>query len=398
MGDAGFIDYSNPEAVSWVQQKFYNLFEQGIAVIKVDFGEGAPPDAVYHSVPGSAMHNLYPLLYNKAIFEATETFWGKDQAMVWARSAWAGSQRYPVHWSGDGVARTEDMACVLRSALNFGLSGFPFYSHDIGGFSGLPSPELYVRWAQFGLFSSHARAHGTPPREPWAYGETAEAIFRRYDELRYRLLPYIYSEAVECGRTSLPMVRAQVVDFQADPTSHTIDDAFLFGRHLLIAPVLDDYDRRQVYLPPGQWIDYWTKSVYHGSRWVTVDAPLAVLPIFVKAGAIIPHGPVIQYVDAQPCSPLTLEIYQPLDEGLYVIHDQSHPDVVVSYRRRGSTFIVTAEGAPDKVELVVFGIEVSGVTVNDVTVEWDERDDGGVQVNFIRAGQVSFQLAADTTQ
>jgi alpha-D-xyloside xylohydrolase len=266
MADAGFIDYSNPAAVAWIQDKFRALFRQGAACIKADFGEGAPPDAVYHGVPRESMHNLYPLLYNQAVFAVTEEFWGEGQGIIWGRSAWAGSQRYPVHWSGDGIARYEDLPCVLRSALNFGLSGFPFYSHDIGGFSGLPSPDVYVRWAQFGLFSSHARAHGTPPREPWVYGAEAERIFRQYDNLRYRLLPYIYSEAVECGRSSLPMLRALALDFQDDPTALAIDDQYLFGPSILVAPILDERNRRAVYLPPGQWIDYWSKQTLDGGR------------------------------------------------------------------------------------------------------------------------------------
>ncbi|MCX7938485.1 MAG: hypothetical protein N2545_03495, partial [Thermoflexales bacterium] len=146
-GEAGLIDYSNPKAVAWIQEKFRKLFELGVAAIKADFGEGAPPEARYHGAPSESMHNRYALLYNQAVFEATEAFHGKGNAVIWARSAWAGSQRYPVHWSGDGLARFEDLACVVRAMLSFGLSGFPFYSHDVGGFSGLPDPKLYVRWA-----------------------------------------------------------------------------------------------------------------------------------------------------------------------------------------------------------------------------------------------------------
>ncbi|NJK81599.1 MAG: glycoside hydrolase family 31 protein [Chloroflexaceae bacterium] len=271
MADAGLFDYSNPAAVAWLQGRLQDLFALGVAVIKADFGEGAPPDAVYHGATGAAMHSLYPLLYNQAVFSATEAFYGTGNGIIWGRSAWAGSQRYPVHWSGDGVARFEDLACVLRSALSFGMSGFPFYSHDIGGFAGLPSPDLYIRWAQFGLFSSHARCHGEPPREPWAYGEEAEAIFRWYCELRYRLLPYIYSEAQECGRSSLPMLRALVLEYQDDPTTYTIADQYMFGRSLLVAPILDERTTRRVYLPHGLWVDYWTKTVRPGGAgaWLT---------------------------------------------------------------------------------------------------------------------------------
>ncbi len=182
--DAGCLDYSNPDMAAWIGEKFHDLFQLGVAAIKVDFGEGAPVDGRYHGFSGPAMHNLYPLLYNQAIFAATESYFGPGQAVIWARSTWAGSQRYPVHWSGDGVAMWADLPSTLRAGLSFGLSGFPFWSHDIGGFVGIPSPELYARWAQLGMFSSHARAHGAPPREPWHYGPRTEAIYRQGSQLR----------------------------------------------------------------------------------------------------------------------------------------------------------------------------------------------------------------------
>lgn len=359
--DAGLVDYSNPEAVSWVKEKFRDLFRQGVAAIKTDFGEGSPPEGIYHGVDGEAVHNLYPLLYNEAVFDVTEEMVGRGKGIVWSRSAWAGSQRYPVHWSGDGVARYEDLACVLRAALSFGLSGFPFYSHDIGGFSGLPSPELYVRWAQLGMFGSHVRCHGSPPREPWAYGPEAERIFRQYDELRYRLMPYIYSEAVECGRTSLPMMRPLTLAYQDDPNTYTIDDQYLFGGSLLAAPILDETDRRRVYLPAGEWVDYWTKETLSGGRWLIVEAPLEKMPLFVKAGAILPYGPKIQYVDERPLDPLTLEIYAPADSGRYTIHDEDRPDITVSYKRDGDRLQVDVSQTPGQVEVVVFGDAISPV-------------------------------------
>ncbi|MCU0493214.1 MAG: DUF4968 domain-containing protein [Chloroflexaceae bacterium] len=356
LDDAALIDYSNPEAVAWMQEKFRELFGLGVAAIKVDFGEGAPPDARYHSVASESMHNRYPLLYNQAIFEVTKEATG--DGIVWARSAWAGSQRYPVHWSGDGVARFEDLACVLRSALSFGLSGFPFYSHDIGGFSGLPDSDLYVRWAQLAFFSSHVRAHGTPPREPWEFGDHAAAIFRQYAELRYRLLPYIYSEALECGRSSLPMLRPLVLDFQDDPTTHGIDDQYLFGRSLLVAPILDERNSRCIYLPEGTWIDFWQKQVVPGGTWLTVDAPLEVLPLFVRAGAILPFGPVVQHSGVATNDPLTLEIYAPELEGFYQIEHPDREPINVVYRRTNDSLLVLVTGAPGEVEVKLYGAKL----------------------------------------
>jgi alpha-D-xyloside xylohydrolase len=380
--DAGFIDYSNPGAVEWVKGKFRKLFGMGAAAIKTDFGEGAPPDAFYHSVPGAAMHNLYPLLYNRAVFEVTEEFAGEGKGVVWSRSAWAGSQRYPVHWSGDGIARFEDLACVLRSALSFGLSGFPFYSHDVGGFVGVPSPELYVRWAQLGFFSSHVRCHGAPPREPWEYGEEAERVFRFYDELRYRLLPYVWSEAVECGKSGLPMLRPLFLDFSDDPTVRKIEDQYLFGRNLLVAPILDESDWRTLYLPRGRWVDYWTKEVLEGGCWIERPASLDTIPLYVRGGTMIPHGPVMQHAGERPMDPLTVELYALRGEGGYTVHDEDRPDVPISYRRDGDGMKVEVGAAPGRVELIVYGEEVSDARADEEALEMRHTEAGGVGASF----------------
>jgi alpha-D-xyloside xylohydrolase len=302
----------------------------------------------------AAMHNAYPLLYGRAVWDASVTARGEGEAVLWARAAWAGSQRYPVHWSGDGVARYEDLPCVLRAMLSFGLSGFPFYSHDIGGFSGVPDPRLYVRWAQLGFFSSHVRAHGTPPREPWEYGPDAEAIFRRYAELRYRLLPYLWTEAQRCGETSLPLVRPLVLDFQDDPTTWTVDDQYLFGDRLLVAPVLDDSDARRVYLPHGTWFDFWTKQPLPGGRWHDVAAPLEVLPLFVRGESVLPLGPVQQHVGERALDPLSVEIYGPADAGGYVVRTAAG-DIAIRYSRRDDGEVdVHADDAPGAVQVSVY--------------------------------------------
>jgi alpha-D-xyloside xylohydrolase len=388
--DTALIDYSNPEAAAWVQEKIRDLLEKGVAVIKVDFGEGAPPDARYHGVPSETMHNLYPLLYGRTMYEVTEQVHGEGQALLWARAAWAGSQRYPVHWSGDGLARFDDLACVLRSALSFGMSGFPFYSHDIGGFSGLPSPELYIRWAQLGLFSSHARCHGEPPREPWAYGEQAETIFRRYTELRYRLMPYIYSQAIECGQTSLPMVRALVLEFQDDPVAAVITDQYLFGRYILVAPILDDTNRRRVYLPPGTWVDYWTKDFLQGPRWLSIEASLDILPLYVRSGAVLPYGPLGQYVDEKPLDPLTLEIYAPQSRGEFTICDPAQPEIQVSYEFDGHRLSLETSRTPGLVEVILYGVEVAGVHANGLDLPFKKTGIGGWRFQY--GGTVSATI------
>ena len=352
--DAGVIDVSSPAAVAWLQEKYARLFDQGIAAIKVDYGEGAPPDAVYAGVPGTSMRNLYPLLYGKAVWDASVAAHGDGGAVLWARAAWAGSQRYPVHWSGDGVARWQDLPCVLRAMLSFGLSGFPFSSSDIGGFSGWPSPELYLRWAQLGLFSSHVRAHGAGQREPWVHGEQVEDAFRRYAELRYRLLPYLWTEARRCAETSLPMARAMVLDFPDDPTSEHVDDQYLLGESLLVAPVLDERDRRRVWFPPGEWVDFATGEVVAGPVHRTVDAPLDVLPLWVRAGAVLLLGPVQQHTAELPLDPLTVRIFAPAQAGEGAVRTDAG-EIAIRYVRTAEVLEVTVEGAPGEVLVEVHG-------------------------------------------
>lgn len=352
--DAAVIDHSSPAAAAWIGGKYARLFAQGVAAIKVDYGEGTPPDAVWAGVAPEAAHNLYPLLYARTVWDATVAAHGEQGAVLWARAAWAGSQRFPVHWSGDGVARFEDLPAVLRGMLSLGLSGFPFSSHDIGGFTGWPSPELYVRWAQLGMFSSHVRAHGAGRREPWAFGERAEELFREVTELRYRLLPYLWTEARVCGETSLPMVRAHVLDFPDDPTAYGVDDQYLFGRSLLVAPVLDARDRRRVWFPPGDWVDWRTAEVVHGPSWRSVAAPLDVVPLWVRAGDVVPLGPVQQHTAELALDPLTLRIAAPTGSGGYRLRTDDD-DVTVTYARDGDALDVQVDGARGDVAVEVLG-------------------------------------------
>ena len=355
--DAGLVDFSDPDAVAWYQDKLRSLFALGVSAIKVDYGDGAPSDAVYANVPSESMRNLYPVLYQRAVWEATREAASQrgEEPVIWARAGWTGCQRYPVHWSGDGVARFDDLACVLRAALSIGLSGFPFYSHDVGGFSGNPSEELWVRWLQLGAFSSHVRAHGSPPREPWEYGDRAEQLTRAYLDLRYRLLPYLWTESVSAARTSLPVVRAMLLEHPDDPIAWTVDDQYYFGSSLLVAPVLEEgATRRTVWLPDGEWFDFWTGAPIKGGRRVTVDAPLEKLPLFARGGSLVPMGPAMQHVDEQPCDPLTLHLYGARRDGSAQVHLGRGAVVDVQWRVDSSGQVqVTSHGAPGGVELVV---------------------------------------------
>lgn len=293
--DDVIIDFSNPEARKWYAAKIEKLIKQGAGTIKTDFGEGIPEDACFESIEGRYFHNLYSLVYNYTVSKAIERVSGEN--IVWARSGTAGSQRFPLHWGGDSQCSFQALAGTLRAAISIGFSGIPFFSHDIGGFIGMPSEELYIRWAQFGLFSSHARCHGAGDntfREPWRFGQRAAAIFRKYDKLRYSLMPYIYEEAKKCTQTGLPMVRGLYLEYPEDRNVRYIDDQYLFGDSLLIAPVLRPLSEstvRSLYLPKGEWVDYWTRQVHSSSgQWIDYTVDLEIMPIFVIKGTTIAYG------------------------------------------------------------------------------------------------------------
>ncbi len=292
--DAAIVDFTNPAARDWYKSLHRPLLRAGVAVFKTDYGEEVPEDAVAHDgTSGALLHNIYPLLYNRAVFEAITEVTGEP--MVWARSGWAGSQRYPVHWSGDAPSRWDALSTVLGSGLSLALSGFVFWSHDIGGYYGLRDPELLVRWAQLGLLSSHARFHGTEPREPWRYGRRVFQIIRRYARLRMRLLPYLYTEAAAAVAAGVPLMRPLVLDWQDDPTTWYISDQYLLGRSLLVAPVLTPEGQRSVYLPAGVWWDFWRHVRYSGPLWLRLQVPLEEVPLFVRNGTALPLGPEVEH-------------------------------------------------------------------------------------------------------
>src|ERR671933_2887405 len=264
--DDALLDFSNPLAKSWYQEKLARLLEMGVGAITADFGEAAPLEGVYADrKSGLYEHNLYPLRYNKAVAEITEEITG--ESIMWARSAWAGCQRYPLYFSGDPENTNGGMAGTLRGGLSLGLCGFSFWGHFIGGFAYGSPRELYRRWLAFGVLGSHSRCHGRPPTEPWEYDEQFVEEFRRMVELRYRIMPYIYVQARLCSKEGYPMVRTLFFERPDDPTCWFIDDEYMFGEAVLVAPLMEYTPDRDVYLPPGSWIDYQTTETYEGPGW-----------------------------------------------------------------------------------------------------------------------------------
>ncbi len=304
---AGTIDFTYDKAVDWYKNRLLKpLLDMGVACIKTDFGENIHMDHRYHGMTPERLNNIYALLYQRAAFEVTKEVTG--EGIVWARSAWAGCQRYPLHWGGDSASSWDGMAGSLKGGLHFGLSGFAFWSHDVPGFHSIPdfmnSPlaeDVYVRWTQFGVFTSHMRYHGTCKREPWHYPRIAP-IVRKWWQLRYRLMPYIVEQSERCTRSGWPMVRAMLMHHPDDRQAWHIDDEYFFGSEFLVCPVMNGENRRDIYLPSlashasplsaDQWVNFFTGERLEGGRWYYgVDVPLEQMPVFVREGARIPMYP-----------------------------------------------------------------------------------------------------------
>ena len=290
------LDFTNPETVAWYQEKLGNLISMGVGAIKVDFGEAAPLEGIYaNGRSGLYEHNLYPVRYNKAVAEITRDI--HNENIIWARSAWAGSQRYPLHWGGDAATTNTGMQGSVRSGLSLGLSGFCFWSNDIGGFVTETPEELYKRWLPFGFLVSHSRVHGAPPTEPWYYGKEFTDYFRKCAAMKYELMPYVYAQAKNCTEQGLPMMRALLLEYPNDPGAWLIEDEYMFGNNILVAPILEAKDSRDVYLPGKErWIDYQTGEIYNPG-WNHIECGELPIIMMVKDGSAIPHVPLAESTD-----------------------------------------------------------------------------------------------------
>lgn len=296
---AGTIDFTSEKATEWYKGLLKRLLDMGVKCIKTDFGENIHMDAEYENMSPELLNNLYALLYQKAAYEITKDVTG--DGIVWARAAWAGCQRYPLHWGGDSCSSWEGLAGSLRGGLHFGLSGFAFWSHDVPGFHTLPNfmnsvvqDDVYMRWTQFGVFSSHIRYHGTNKREPWHYPNIAPMV-KRWWKLRYKLIPYILRESEKTTHSGSTIVQALIFHHPEDNNCWHIDDEYYFGDDFLVAPVMSSDNCRDIYLPEGEWVEFFTGdrfSVSDGGKWLKdIETPLDRMPVFVRKGAVIPVYP-----------------------------------------------------------------------------------------------------------
>jgi alpha-D-xyloside xylohydrolase len=308
---SSIVDFTNPEAYAFWRDEHAALFDAGVDVVKSDFGEHVPDDCVaWNGDTGRRLHNVYPLLYNRCEYEATQRH-ARGTPMVWGRAGWTGAQRYPIQWGGDPQSDWEGMSASIRGGLAWGLSGVPFYATDIGGFYGArqPDAELYLRWLQWSVFSSHMRLHGVGPREPWSFGPDALAIARRWIGFRYRLVPYLHAMCAQASASGLPVMRAMALAFPDDMLAWRFEEQFLCGDCVLVAPVRAPGGEVDVYLPRGDdWIDLDSGERHAGGQMLHRRVPLDTLPHFGRAGYVLPLGRAIDRVDA-------MNMDAPLDEA-----------------------------------------------------------------------------------
>ena len=286
------VDFTNPAACEWFKDKLGELMDMGVDCFKTDFGERIPVEdiAYFDGSDPKKMHNYYTYLYNKTVFEAIEAKKGKGEAVLFARSATVGGQKFPVHWGGDCWSTYEGMSESLRGGLSLTMSGFGYWSHDMGGFESTSTADVYKRWAAFGLLSSHSRLHGSSSyRVPWAYDEEAVDVVRFFANLKTKLLPYLYSNAVLTSMSGVPVMRSMVLEYQDDPAAGYLDKQYMFGPDILVAPVFNDKSIAQYYLPAGKWTNFLTGEERHiqcGS-WQQEEQGYLQVPMWVRENSVI---------------------------------------------------------------------------------------------------------------
>ncbi len=379
------VDFSNPDAAAWWADVHLPLLRMGVEGFKTHGAEVIPSDMLFaNALTGAEMHNLYPNLYNGTVsdFVRRET---EGRGLVWARSGFAGIQRYPVVSAGSRRASWANLRGTITAGLSAGMSGIPFWGHDIGGYAPAPDRELYVRWTQLGAFSPMMQLYGRDAREPWRYDEEVLRIFRKYATVRANLLPYIHSIARQAAETGMPLMRPLALAYPQDEEAAQIDDEYLFGPSLLVAPVSEPaVASREVYLPEGEWIDFWENTIYSGPTRISRAAPLDTIPVFVKADSIVPMELVRgrspgDDLRAEP--ELTLDVY-PFTKGRFGVLDrgttidvQTERDgadlrLLIGHRKRQCVVRVLCEEPKD---VQVTGMQIPPITSRRIS-SYDSRN------------------------
>lgn len=379
----GIVDFTNPDAVKWFQDQLKSLIDMGVDSFKTDFGERIPTDVVYYD--GSdpqKMHNYYAQKYNEVVFDLLKEEKGENEAIVFARSATAGGQKFPVHWGGDCDSTYEAMAESLRGGLSLTTSGFGYWSHDIGGFENTATPDVFKRWTAFGLLSSHSRFHGSASyRVPWNFDDEAVEVARYFTELKNSLMPYLYRQAVLNHQTGVPVMRSMHLEFPDDPLCETLDRQYMLGDQILVSPIFNEQGLGSFYLPKGRWQHLLTGESAEGGSWVKAQYDYFNLPLFVREHTVLPIGhstnkPVYDYADH-----VTLRLYQikegdPIETLLY--NEQGKLCKRFTTVKENGTIRVTTDESDKPFNIELIGIEA----IKEVSIGEVESTSLGVKVTL----------------
>ncbi len=340
------VDFTNPDAYKWYQDKLAMMLDYGVDCFKTDFGERIPTEDVvfYDGTDPEKMHNYYTYLYNKCVYELLEKKRGKGEAVLFARSATAGGQKFPVHWGGDCWSDYESMEESLRGGLSLLMSGFGYWAHDIGGFENTSTADVYKRWVAFGLLSSHSRLHGSSSyRVPWVYDEEAVDVVRFFTKLKARLMPYLYANAIHTSKTGIPMMRSMVIEFTEDKNCHYLDKQYMMGDSLLVAPVFNDESIAEYYLPEGNWTNFFTGKKRKGGKWYTEKVGYLEIPLWVRENSAIVLGSRDDRPDYDYSKDNEIRVYE--------LSDKAAAEIFNDKNKKIYDFIAEKTGSGIKIEL-----------------------------------------------
>ena len=373
------VDFTNPDARTWFQSKLSVLLDQGVDCFKTDFGERIPTDVVwFDGSDPEKMHNYYTELYNQCVFELLEERRGRGEAVLFARSATAGGQQYPVHWGGDCESTFVAMAESLRGGLSLGLSGFGYWSHDIGGFEGTPDPAVFKRWVAFGLLSSHSRLHGSNSyRVPWAFDDEAVDVTRKFTKLKLSLMPYLGAVGDEAAATGVPVMRASMLEFPGDRAVAGLGTQYMLGESLLVAPVFSAEGDVEVYLPredrgeEGKWTQLLTGEKVAGGQWRQENHGFDSVPLYVRPGTVLPVGAVDDTPEYAWAEGVTLRLFDLPDgyDSELVVPGGTGDAATFQIVREGGQITVTSDDAPGEWHVELNGSVVDANGAGSVTVE-----------------------------
>ena len=372
------VDFTNPDACKWYGDKLKALMDMGVDSFKTDFGERIPTNCKYFDGSNpEKMHNYYTQIYNKVVFDVVKEVKGENEAVLFARSATAGGQQFPVHWGGDCTSEYEAMAESLRGGLSLCMSGFGFWSHDIGGFESTSTPDVYKRWAAFGLLSSHSRLHGsTSYRVPWLYDEESCDVVRFFTKLKCSIMPYLFKTSYDTSIKGLPVMRSMVLENQDDPSCRYLDRQYMLGDNILVAPIFNEEGIAEYYLPEGKWTNFITGKIYEGGRWIREKHGYLSIPMMVKENSIIPVGAVDNVPNYDYGKDVTLKVFNLLEnKEAYLEVVNGNTDVVLKAKalkvnntitfyveaKDNYSILINGEFNIEKVEGAEFKVDKDGI-------------------------------------